>query len=90
MTGSLSTDHSFPVPSKLTLTSQTTYVVTCCCVRLQLMFVLAPPSTKKALVSHLMSDPAGSYLIRKYLGEPSGPETLLVACMVILLHLMAC
>lgn len=33
-----------------------------------LMFVLAPPATKGALVSHLMSDPAGTYLIRKYLG----------------------
>jgi hypothetical protein len=51
------------------------------------MFVLAPPSTKKALVTHLMSDPAGSYLIRKYLGEPSVPETSLLACTVKMLHL---
>lgn len=54
------------------------------------MFVLAPPSTKKALVSHLMSDPAGSYLIRKYLGEPSVHEIPLLACIVVMLHLLAC
>jgi hypothetical protein len=44
------------------------------------MFVLAPPSTKKALVAHLMSDPAGSYLIRKYMGE----QIIVELCLLVL------
>lgn len=45
-----------------------------------LMFVLAPPATKKALVAHLMSDPAGSYLIRKYLGALPHRSNVNVMC----------
>lgn len=36
-----------------------------------LTFVLAPPSIQLALMRHLITNPAGSYLVRHYLG--AGP-----------------
>ena len=36
-----------------------------------LTFAIAPPSIQTRLVAHLLTDPAGSYLVRAYLGETS-------------------
>jgi len=34
-----------------------------------LTFAIAPASIQSRLVAHLLTDPAGSYLVRAYLGE---------------------
>ncbi len=36
-----------------------------------LTFAIAPPSIQSRLVAHLLTDPAGSYLVRAYLGKTS-------------------